>query len=110
MEIIYSPEHRRQHGRAELTDGRLVPVYEHPGRIDAILGELARRGFATPEPPEDRGLAPVTAVHDPAYVAFLQCAWDEWVAPGNAPPRTVGPKSQTKARPKPDPNPTPLRA
>lgn len=80
MEIIYSPEHRRQHGRAELTDGRLVPVYEHPGRIDAILEELTRRGFATPEPPVDRGLAPVTAVHDPAYVAFLQCAWDEWVA------------------------------
>ena len=24
MEIIYSPEHRRQHGRAELTDGRLL--------------------------------------------------------------------------------------
>jgi hypothetical protein len=45
MDIIYSPEHRRQHGRAELTDGRLVPVYEHPGRIDAILSALARRGL-----------------------------------------------------------------
>lgn len=80
MDIIYSPEHRLQHGRAELTDGRLVPVYEHPGRIDAILEELARRGFAPPQPPVDRGLAPVTAVHEPAYVAFLQCAWAEWVA------------------------------
>jgi acetoin utilization deacetylase AcuC-like enzyme len=80
MEIIFSPEHHRQHGRAELTDGRLMPVFEHPGRIDAILEALARRGFPAPALPEERGLAPITAVHDPDYVAFLQCAWDEWVA------------------------------
>lgn len=80
MEIIFSPEHHRQHGRAELTDGRLMPVFEHPGRIDAILGTLERRGFPAPTLPEDRGLGPVTAVHDPAYIAFLQSAWDEWVA------------------------------
>jgi acetoin utilization deacetylase AcuC-like enzyme len=80
MKIVYSPEHRLQHGRAELTDGRLVPVFEHPGRLDAILEALQRRGFAEPVLPEDRGLAPITAVHAPAYVAFLQCAWDEWVA------------------------------
>lgn len=80
MDIVFSPDHHLQHGRAELTDGRLVPVYEHPGRIDAILDTLGRRGFVAPLPPEDRGFAPITAVHDPAYVAFLQCAWDEWVA------------------------------
>jgi acetoin utilization deacetylase AcuC-like enzyme len=78
MDIVFSPEHHRQHGRAELTDGRLMPVFEHPARIDAILEELARRGFQTPAPPEDRGLGPITAVHEPAYVAFLQCAWEEW--------------------------------
>lgn len=80
MDIVFSPKHRRQHGRAELTDGRLVPVYEHPGRIDAILEELGRRGFPAPVEPEDRGLEPIVAVHEPAYVAFLQCAWDEWTA------------------------------
>ena len=80
MEIVYSPEHHRQHGRAELTDGRLMPVFEHPGRIDAILEALARRGFPAPALPEDRGLAPMTAVHEPDYIAFLQRAWDEWTA------------------------------
>jgi acetoin utilization deacetylase AcuC-like enzyme len=80
MDIIYSPEHRRQHGRAELTDGRLMPVFEHPGRLDAILEELDRRGFPAPILPTDRGLGPILAVHEPAYVDFLRCAWDEWVA------------------------------
>jgi acetoin utilization deacetylase AcuC-like enzyme len=79
MDIVFSPDHRLQHGRAELTDGRLVPVFEHPGRIDAILEELAGRGFAAPTLPLDRGLAPILAVHEPAYVAFLQEAWDQWV-------------------------------
>lgn len=80
MKIIFSPDHRLQHGRAELTDGRFVPVFEHPGRLDAILETLARRGFSDLGPPADRGLAPITAVHDPGYVAFLQRAWTDWVA------------------------------
>ena len=80
MKIVYSPEHRLQHGRAELTDGRLQPVFEHPGRLDAILEEFDRRGFPAAVLPEDRGLAPITAVHDPAYVDFLQRAWTDWVA------------------------------
>jgi len=80
MKIVYCPDHRLQHGRAELADGRLVPVFEHPGRLDAILEALHRRGFPEPVPPEDRGLAPITAVHEPAYVEFLQRAWHDWVA------------------------------
>lgn len=79
MKIVYSPDHRLQHGRAELTDGRLMPVFERPGRLDAILEELDRRGFSDLGPPEDRGLAPITAVHEPAYVTFLQRAWSDWV-------------------------------
>jgi len=80
MRIFYSPDHRMQLGRAELTDGKLVPVYDRPERIEAILKELARRGFPMPEPPVDAGLEPVTAVHDARYVEFLKTAWAEWVA------------------------------
>jgi acetoin utilization deacetylase AcuC-like enzyme len=80
LDTIYTPEHGLQHGRAELTDGRLVPVFERPARLECILGEFERRGFPAPLPPQDRGLEPILAVHESAYVAFLQCAWDEWVA------------------------------
>jgi acetoin utilization deacetylase AcuC-like enzyme len=80
MEVVYSPDQRLQHGRAELAGGRLVPVYEHPGRIDAILEELERRGFAPPAAPEDHGPGPILAVHDAGYVAFLESAWQAWQA------------------------------
>ncbi|MEJ2522582.1 MAG: histone deacetylase family protein [Gammaproteobacteria bacterium] len=80
MKIFYSPAHERQHGASELTGGRLVPAYDCPERMESILAELTRRGMDDIQAVRDGGLAPVLAVHEPRYVAFLQEAWDQWVA------------------------------
>jgi acetoin utilization deacetylase AcuC-like enzyme len=80
MRIFYSPDHRMQLGRAELTDGRLVPVYDRPERIEAVLEELARRRFPVPEAPVEIADDLLATVHDPRYLDFLRSAWREWVA------------------------------
>ncbi len=78
MKIVFSEQQQRHAGRKELTEGALVPCFERPERAAIILDHLARAGFAAPEAPADRGRAPLTAVHDPAYVAFLGCAYADW--------------------------------
>ena len=72
MRIFYSPDHRMQLGRAELTDGRLVPVYDRPERIEAVLEELARRRFPVPEAPVEIADDLLATVHDPRYLDFLR--------------------------------------
>ncbi len=80
MKIFFSPEHYQQHGASELTGGRLVPAFDSPERVDRILAELHRRSLGDVEVAQDHGLGPVKAVHDARYVAFLQEAWEQWVA------------------------------
>ncbi len=63
----------------ELQDGDWVPYAEVPTRAEAVLaavGPLAR--------PDDRGEAPIRAVHDAAYLAFLRTAAERWRAEGRA--------------------------
>ena len=80
MIVIYSEEHRQQHGRAELSDGRLVPCFEKPERADIILERLREVGMGPVEAPERFGMAAIERVHTPDFVAFLRTAWDEWSA------------------------------
>jgi acetoin utilization deacetylase AcuC-like enzyme len=61
----------------ELHNGDWSPYAETPGRIASILD---RCGPA--EAVRDFGLEPIRAVHDAAYVAFLQQAPDRWRAAG----------------------------
>ncbi len=42
MKTVYSDGHRLQNGRAELTDGRLVPCFEKPERADLVRPVLSR--------------------------------------------------------------------
>lgn len=80
MLVIYSDEHRRQHGRAELSGGRLVPCYEKPERADIILERVRHVGLGPVVGPEDFGTIPIERVHTPDLIAFLRTAWDEWSA------------------------------
>lgn len=61
----------------ELHNGAFVPYAEVPGRAAAILAAI---GGA--EQPEDRGDAPILAVHDADYCAFLRDAPALWRAAG----------------------------
>lgn len=113
MLIVHNPDHHLHQGRHEMYRGRLVPCHEGPDRVDHVLEELRRRplgplhtpaslaaasapgaaaapvhdphgaGAAEPVPGLDAALA---GIHAPRYLAFLERAWDEWVAldPANA--------------------------
>jgi acetoin utilization deacetylase AcuC-like enzyme len=78
MKIAYSDRHQGHGGAQELNFNRMVPMWEKPERMDAILQELARRRFGTLVEPESFALDPIYRVHDPGYVAFLMRAYDLW--------------------------------
>lgn len=80
MKIFYSEEHRKHYPPFEVFDGGTrVPYYENPDRMDRILNALKKTGWAEFCEPEDFGLDPILAVHDPGYINFLASCWDEWL-------------------------------
>lgn len=82
MLTIYSDEHRLQDGKAELIDGQLQPCFEMPRRADMIRAAVEAANLGQIEAPEEFGTGPITAVHDAAFVAFLEAAWERWTAAG----------------------------
>lgn len=77
MKAFFS-EHQSKHAPAlELQNGEMVPHAESQARVAAI-----RSGLGPLTAPSDFGLAPILAVHDAAYVDFLQRAHGDWVAAG----------------------------
>lgn len=52
----------------------------HAETSDRTAQIVAAIGTVTP--PDDHGIAPIAAVHDTRYLAFLQDAWAAWVAAG----------------------------
>jgi acetoin utilization deacetylase AcuC-like enzyme len=87
VRIFHNRIHHLHAGRHEMHRGRLVPSHEVPARLEHVLEELGRRPqgpLEVPSEPADLD-ALLARVHDPRYLAFLEGAWDEWVAldPGN---------------------------
>jgi acetoin utilization deacetylase AcuC-like enzyme len=80
MRVVYSTAHRDHDPVTEIETGVAVAPYERPARAEAIHDALAADADCTIEPPVDHGLAPIIAVHDGAYVAFLEQAWSDWSA------------------------------
>ncbi len=52
MITVYSDRHRLHHGRRELNDGALVPVFERPERADALPLAWPAGGLRLIEPVE----------------------------------------------------------
>lgn len=80
MHIYINPEQAGHSPRHEVFRGEIVPCFENTSRFDFVLDEIKRRNWRYSDVFEDFGLTPITRVHSPRYVAFLQGAWDEWVA------------------------------
>lgn len=77
MRRFFSP---RQHAHApllELHNGGFTDYAESPRRAKAILAALGGT-----EAPADHGIAPIAAVHDAGYLAFLRDAPRLWAAAG----------------------------
>lgn len=82
MRVVHSPEHLRHAPEREFTDARSRPIYEVPERAEAIRRALEGDDAFELVGPTEHGAEPITAVHDPAMLAFLEDAWREWHAAG----------------------------
>ncbi len=82
MLTIHSEAHRFRAPSTELHGGRLVTPFESPRRVEMILARLREVGLGEVRAPDDVGLGPARAVHDPAYLDFLARAWRDWQAAG----------------------------
>jgi len=79
MLTVYSPRQNAHDPLRELNNGEWMAYAESPARLESVLAQM---GEATA--PVDNGLAAILAVHDPAYVAFLESAHQEWLAQGRS--------------------------
>lgn len=82
MLTFHSEATKRRRARSELHDGRLVTPYECPERVDLVLARVREVGLGEVRAPDTFDLAPVLAVHDAGYVAFLARCWEDWRATG----------------------------
>src|SRR5262245_62653087 len=78
MKIAYSDRHRGHGCAQELNFNLMVPMWEKPERMEAVLQELQHRRFGTLVEAESFALEPIHRVHEPAYVSFLMRAYDLW--------------------------------
>ncbi len=77
MRSFFSEQQSKHAPALELQNGELVPHAESQARVDAIRSVLTDVAE-----PEDHGLDPILAIHDPAYVEFLGRAHKDWVEAG----------------------------
>ncbi|MEX0743504.1 MAG: histone deacetylase family protein, partial [Actinomycetota bacterium] len=71
MRVVYSSEHLRHSPKHEMADGRTIGIYETSDRAETVRGALESDGGFELVAPSDHGAKPITAVHDPAMLAFL---------------------------------------
>ncbi|HMP46043.1 MAG TPA: histone deacetylase family protein, partial [Sphingopyxis sp.] len=79
MKLFFDERQLRHAPERELHNGAFVPYAETAERPRAILGALS--GW---RPVRDFGMEPIRAVHDAAYLAFLERAHAGWVAAGRS--------------------------
>jgi acetoin utilization deacetylase AcuC-like enzyme len=82
---FFSPHHTLHAPEYEFHRGERVPCFETPVRAEIVRTALVSRGHEIREGTHDSsGILP--RVHSARYLAFLQTAWDQWVAldPTNA--------------------------
>jgi acetoin utilization deacetylase AcuC-like enzyme len=77
MQVIHSDRHRAHAPKVETYLGLPVPANEVPARAESILAALRADGGFTFHEPTDHGTDPITAVHDPGLLRFLEVAWAE---------------------------------
>jgi acetoin utilization deacetylase AcuC-like enzyme len=77
MRTFFDQRQRAHAPELELHNGGFVPFAESPARAEAVLAAIGPCEAAL-----DHGEAPLRAVHDEAYLAFLWSAHQDWRAAG----------------------------
>ena len=80
MRVVYSQQHRSHDPQHEFAGGQAVRIYELPERAETIRRALEADGGFAIGGPSEHGPDPITAVHDPAMLAFLEDASRQWRA------------------------------
>ena len=81
MQVIFSPKHRQHAPPAEFVSSGLGPYSESPTRADSILAALESSGRFDISEPMAHADAALEAVHDAAYLDFLQRVYAVWSTP-----------------------------
>ena len=84
MRTFASEDHRHHFPAGELFEGALVTPFERPSRVEHVRAALDARGFPAPEDPGPCDRDALGRVHGAGYLAFLESAWERWVATGAA--------------------------
>ena len=77
MHVVYSPAHLAHDIDTETYMGVGVPANEVAERAERIRMALEADGGFRLTGPTEHGEEPITAVHDPGLVRFLEVAWSE---------------------------------
>ena len=77
MNFIFSEAQRSHDPRHFLSAGTRKQNPEVPERIDRLLVGAKSAGL-TPKEPADYGMGPISAIHTPEYIHFLQNIHAEW--------------------------------
>ena len=79
MRFVYSPLHLRHDIRTQTVMGVQVDANEVAERAEVIRATLVADGGFELVAPTEHGAEPITAVHDPGLLRFLETAWDDAV-------------------------------
>ncbi|MBX3577424.1 MAG: histone deacetylase family protein [Rhizobiaceae bacterium] len=77
MKGFFADEQRKHDPKAFLSSGAPKPNPEQPARVDRLLAGARTAGCEVVRPRE-QGLGPVSAVHTPEYLEFLERIFERW--------------------------------
>ena len=79
MITFFTPKHHLHAPEYEFFRGERVACFESPSRADFVQEALVKRGHDIVEPNVD-STEVLRQVHSKRYLAFLESAWDQWLA------------------------------
>ncbi len=79
MITIFPTEQSRHAPEFEFFRGERAPCFESPARAVFVKQQLLARGHTLREPAADSRTV-LAQVHAPGYLAFLEGAWNQWLA------------------------------
>ncbi|WP_258549002.1 histone deacetylase family protein [Thalassospira profundimaris] len=82
MRVFFNARHDAHDVKSEFYHGHIIPPLDDPRRMGIIRDALAHKISARLVDPADHGMAPIWAVHDKDYLAFLAHAWQDWQQAG----------------------------
>ena len=77
MQVVYTSAHLGHDISSETYMGTPIPANEVAERAERIRMTLEADGGFPFVDPTEHGMDPITTVHDPGLVRFLEVAWSE---------------------------------